>query len=184
MIARRSWKSLASLSFLLAVVAAGCGLTWQEPVGKDPGALGNGGSGPDNGSGASNSSGSGATTGGTSGSGGATSTSSSSASSSSSSSGGGAAPAPACGLEEECEDCIACADAGACAALYEACVQDAACAAARECISSCFTTDCLDACVAEDPAAAQQYLALADCVICDTCAETCGFLAFLLSCEE
>ena len=109
---------------------------------------------------------------------------SSSASSSSAASGGATSgdPPNVCDGGGNCDDCIACAVDGPCAAEAEACEQDLGCLAFLDCVSGCGDEACALDCADGNEEGAEIFQQAAACVVCDTCSLDGADLADVVGC--
>ena len=88
--------------------------------------------------------------------------------------GGGGSSSSECDGKDDCNQCVACANDDACRSLLAACQDNSACLGLDQCLQLCSgMVQCEDDCFAGNAQGINAYVALAECVFCDTCPEDC-----------
>ncbi|MBI4953454.1 MAG: hypothetical protein HY908_15600 [Myxococcales bacterium] len=90
--------------------------------------------------------------------------------------GGGQGGGSPCELAADCAACRLCAVESACAALGAACTASPDCVAIDQCVAGCQgdPAECARICSEGSPAGAGDYFAFASCILCSSCATSCG----------
>ena len=88
--------------------------------------------------------------------------------------GGGGTSSSSCDGKDNCNQCVLCANDDACRSLLAACQDNSACLGLDQCLQLCSgMVQCEDDCFAGNSQGISDYVALAECVFCDTCPQDC-----------